>query len=183
MPSLFEAFEIEVGPTTLEQLSEDVLSELLSLARQQEGIGNLPHVFNPAELRQTYLQKVLEVSQKRGVFTYICARCMKPIGDHKKIVFDTRLGLIYGKECYDIIMTKQHNLQYHYNSDGSRVSATSEEMMTFKCFTSGFEFRAVINNVGKCGATPRACAMCPGTGLKFKGLPCDFERWAAQRKG
>lgn len=179
MTNLFNNFGIDLGPQILleEDIGTDPLSELQALAEQQAAIGKLPHAFNPAELRGAYLAKVLEVSRKRGRFTYICARCNKPISDAKKLTHDASVGLIYGNDCHDIVRQKQHNLQYVYFPDGSRRFAQHEEMETFTCLTSGVNFRAVPANVQHCGTTPRSCAMCPGTGLKFKNLPCDFERW------
>lgn len=186
MSNLFNNFGIDLGPEiiVLSNTSDsgDPLSELHALAEQQAAIGQLPHAFNPVELRGVYLAKVLEVSRKRGKFTYICARCNKPISDAKKLVLDASVGLIYGNDCHDIVKQKQHNLQYIYRSDGSRAPAQPTQMQTFTCMTSGVEFRAVPENVQHCGTTPRSCAMCPGTGLKFKNLPCDFERWLADHR-
>lgn len=178
--NLFDDFGVDAGSgkAPLEPaLPLTALQELQALADTQAAIGALPHVFDPAFLNAAYLARVLEVSRRLGKFTYICARCYKPIHDSKKLVHDRDVRLIFGTDCHAMIQRKQLSLQLVYGPDGRRQNATAEQLTSYSCLTTGHTFKAHAPNVQHCGTTPRVCAVCPGTGLRYKNVPCNFERW------
>lgn len=183
--NLFDDFGVDAGNGKAPSdppLPKTALDELYALADAQAAVNALPHVFDPTLLNAAYLAKVLETSRRLGRFTYICARCYKPIHDAKKLFHDTNVRLIFGTDCQSIIQRKQMALQFRYAGDGQKQIAAPEELVEHSCLTTGHTFRAVEENTQHCGSTSRVCAVCPGTSLRYKNVPCNFERWLANRR-
>lgn len=183
MQSLFDAFDIPVQepldvPAFLQRPSEpvsqaDLLAELHRLEESQQVIRSYLQHFDHTKLNPIYLNYIIQHYHTTGEFAHICARCYKPILNHKKVTL--AYGLLFGVECFSRIQKRQEALKWRYLASGLRQLPTEGELETFRCETTGYEFKALPDNVVHCGSHIKSCASCPSSAVRFKGRPCPFE--------
>lgn len=173
---LFSDFGVAHGdPKPQQTVQESNLEDLQNLAARQKAIRNALPVGVADKLNPIYVNQLVDAFQRYGKYVCLCARCHKPITDPSKLFFDQAAGFIYGTDCWARIQRKQTSLALHH-ANGSRIHATHDELQTYICSTTRKEFKALPENVALCGGLPRTCAVCPGTSLRYKNRPCDFEQ-------
>ena len=184
--NLFADFGVDIGPVSEPALTSESRRATSTPADSLEAIQALDHAFRAVKahippnirdkLNSVYLNQLTRAMLKRGEFVFLCARCHKPIRDPAKQYFCEELGLVYGTDCWGGISDRQHRLQVHHYTSGQRIPGRADELQAYICTTSGREFLALPENARHCGSTPRTCAACPGTAVRNKHVPCDFER-------
>lgn len=178
--SLFDAFDIDIGaPVTDAPQPKPALSPLELMQEQDAAVAlvrrTLPEAYTQY-CNQLYLVRLAEKIQNSGKVCFHCARCWKPVENYKKLFLDKSAGLVYGTECAGRIRAKQAALKYHHRGPNVKVPAAPDELTTFSCSVWGTPFQGLAENVQHCGAITRSCPACPGTSVRNKDAPCDFER-------
>lgn len=184
--NLFADFGVDVGPVSETPSAAPSPRRLVSDPNSLEAIQSFDQAFRAVKaaipenirgkLNSLYLNQLTRAMLKRGEFVFLCARCHKPIRNPAQQYFCEDLGLVFGTDCWSGISDRQHRLQVHHYTSGARIPGRADELESYICSTSGREFLALPENVRHCGGMPRTCAACPGTAVKNKHVPCDFER-------
>lgn len=112
---------------------------------------------------------------KTGRFEFLCGRCWRVLGG-SGVHYASGHGRLYGEDCWDVIVKRQYGLRYEWSDVGVRGRLCGEkELGEYECGVSGVKFKALGENVVRCGEGVRSCFECHWNGLWNRGGACGFE--------
>jgi len=172
--NLFDTFGRTLPAPKSIKPSTEIIDDLELLEQYQQ--FRFEHVQSELfqKVRDAYIQRMYEVTKKKGKFTYVCIRCMKPIDSLKKMTLDEHSRLLYGVGCHGRIMEKQEARKL-IKTGPLLQEAPPEQLVDTSCISCGRNITATKESLKECGVNPRCCFCCEYTMLKYKHLKCPLQ--------